>query len=142
MINYKNNILSRKNYLENEGHNETNKFKENEKIIDYNYNEYLKGISSSESNKSKNETNYVSKKNHKIIIKIKKSLNDKLILNNRSAIEQKIKRLNQNNYLNMNIKNNKDLLKFKRVILKRKKFHNDISKSIAIENNALRKIII
>ena len=30
------------------------------------YNEYLKGISSSESNKSKNETNYVSKKNHKI----------------------------------------------------------------------------
>ena len=142
LINYKNNILSRKNYLENEGHNETNKFKENEKIIDYNYNEYLKGISSSESNKSKNETNYVSKKNHKIIIKIKKSLNDKLILNNRSAIEQKIKRLNQNNYLNMNIKNNKDLLKLKRVILKRKKFHNDISKSIAIENNALRKIII
>ena len=42
----------------------------------------------------------------------------------------------------MNIKNNKDLLKLKRVILKRKKFHNDISKSIAIENNALRKIII
>ena len=128
--------------MENEGHNETNKFKENEKIIDYNYNEYLKGISSSESNKSKNETNYVSKKNHKIIIKIKKSLNDKLILNSRSAIEQKIKRLNQNNYLYMNIKNNKDLLKLKRVILKRKKFHNDISKSIAIENNALRKIII
>ena len=100
MINYKNNILSRKNYLENEGHNETNKFKENEKIIDYNYNEYLKGISSSELNKSKNETNYVSKKNHKIIIKIKKSLNDKLILNNRSAIEQKIKRLNQNTLFN------------------------------------------
>ena len=100
LINYKNNILIIKNYLENEGHNETNKFKENEKIIDNNYNEYLKGISSSESNKSENETNYVSIKNHKIIIKIKKSLNDKLILNNRSAIEQKIKILNQNTLFN------------------------------------------
>ena len=137
---YTNSIKSRKNYFEDEDHKENNKSKENKKIIDDVYNEYLKGISSSESDQSKSETNIVSEKNHKIVIKKIKPLNDKF---HKGLMAQSLKQQIQNNYFsNMMFKNYKNLFKFKRIISNRKKFLDDISKSIAIENHALRKKIM
>ena len=137
MSDYTNSIKSWKNYFEDEEHKENNKSKENKKIIDDVYNEYLKGISSSESDQSKSETNIVSKKNHKIVIKKIKPLNDKF---DKGLMAQSLKQQIQNNYFsNMMFKN---LFKFKRIISNRKKFFDDISKSIAIENHALRKKIM
>ena len=69
LLDNKNNIRSKINYSikkskenkenkKNEEHNGNYKLNENDKIIDDNYNEYLKGIiTSSESNKSKSEKN-------------------------------------------------------------------------------------
>ena len=89
---------------------------------------------------SKRETNIVSKKNHKIVIKKIKPLNDKF---DKGVMAQNLKHQIQNNYFsNMMFKNHKNLFKFKRIISNRKKFLDDISKSIAIENHALRKKIM
>ena len=71
LLDNKNNIRSKINYSikkskenkenkKNEEHNGNYKLNENDKIIDDNYNEYLKGIiTSSESNKSKSEKNII-----------------------------------------------------------------------------------
>ena len=74
LLDNKNNIRSKKNYTikkskenkkdkenkKNDEHNGNYKLNEDDKIIDDNYNEYLKGIiTSSESNKSKSEKNII-----------------------------------------------------------------------------------
>ena len=141
-IDYKNNIQSRRNYSEDEDHNENNKSKGNQKIIDDIYNDYLKNISSSKSKQSNIETNIVSKKNHKIIIRNIKPLNGKLILKDKSIIDQNLKRQNQNNNSNMLFKNYKNLFKIRKLNSNRIKFLDDNSKSIEKENHTLRKKIM
>ena len=88
-----------------------------EKIIDDNYNEYLKSISSSDSEKKKNKENNISKKNNKV--KIKK-LKNKILLYDKADIYHNIKRININNNSNIIIQNNK-LSKFKKLISNRNK---------------------
>ena len=154
-LDYKNNIKSKKNYSidiskenkknnkqkENKGYKGNYELKKNDKIIDDNYNEYLKGISSSESNKSKSEANILSKKNNEISFKKIKAWKSKLLLNDRSENAKTLKRLNQFNYSNIMFRNNKKLLQFRKLNSNKRKISDDISNSIIIENHAVREKI-
>ena len=154
-LDYKNNIKSKKNYSidiskenkknnkqkENKGYKGNYELKKNDKIIDDNYNEYLKGISSSESNKSKSEVNILSKKNNEISFKKIKPWKSKLLLNDRSENAKTLKRLNQFNYSNIMFRNNKKLLQFRKLNSNKRKISDDISNSIIIENHAVREKI-
>ena len=133
--NYNNKKLREdKNYIEINEHKEylkylkNNNSKKQKKIIDDNYNEYLKGISSSssKSNKSKNEIRNINNKNHILIIQNLKSIKDDLSLNDKFNISKYKKRLYKNNDSSIIIKNNL----------------NDMSKGIILENNILRKKIM
>ena len=147
----RNNLIDKTKKIKNNNYNhqkhkfydEHNKSNENEKIIDDNYNEYLKDISSSESNNIKFEPNILFKKSGKVSNKRLKPLNNKLPLNDKSEINQYIKRLNKYNYSNIIIKNNKKLFELKKLNSNRKKnmddFSKSISKSIVIENSTSRK---
>ena len=127
---------------DNKENNMYNKTKEIKNIIDDNYNEYLKDISSSDSNKSNRETKNINIKNQKFLIKKSKSLKYKLALNIcQKEIKQYTKRINKYNNSNITIKNNNNLLEFKKPFTNRMKLE-DISKCITIENPILRKKLI
>ncbi len=110
--------------------NKNNNVIEKEKIIDDNYNEYLKGISSL-SNKSKSEVKRLSRQNHKNKIK---NLKNYLLLYDKSDIYQNIKRINNNRSSTMIKKNNK-------FFFNRSQSLKNINKSVSIENPLLRKKI-
>ena len=127
---------------DNKENNMYNKTKEIKNIIDDNYNEYLKDISSSDSNKSNRETKNINIKNQKFLIKKSKSLKYKLALNIcQKEIKQYTKRINKYNNSNITIKNNNNLLEFKKPFTNRMKLE-DISKCITIEYPILRKKLI
>ena len=160
LLDSKNNSQSKKNNLieksnknkKNKNQNELSKNKENNKsnehvkIVDDNYKEYLKGISSSESNKTKRKTINIIKKNNQFLNKSLKSLKNKLLLNDKSGIFQQVKRLDKYHYSNIIIKNNKKLIELKKLISNERKNMDDlskeISKSIIIENPFIRKKIM
>ena len=125
---------------------DNNKPKNNNDIIDDNYKEYLKDITSAESNKSKSERKNINRKNPKLMIKNLKQIKFEIPLNDKNEIFQYKKRLNKYNYSNMLIKNNKKLFEFKKFISNRKKSLDDInrsiSKSIIIENLVFGKKIM
>ena len=106
------------------------------KIVD-NYKEYLKGISSSESNKIRKLK--IINKNEQVLNKSIKPLNNKLLSNDKSEIFQKIKRLNNYYYSNIIIKNNKKLLELKKNRKNSNNITKSFSKSFVIENPFLRK---
>ena len=149
----KNNLIEKSNKAKKtENQNEQPKNKENNKsnekvkIIDDNYKEYLKGISSSESNKTKRRTINIIKKNNQFSNKTLKSIKNKLLLNDKSGIFQHVKRLDKYHYSNIIIKNNKKLIELKKIISNERKNLDDlskeISKSIIIENPFIRKKIM
>ena len=107
-----------------------------EKIIDDNYNEYLKGISLSNTNRIKREITKLSKKNHKAKIK---SLKNDIFSYDKADIYHNIKRINNNNNNLSPIKTNKNFFKFKKYISNRNKSLEDIIKNNDIENNIIRK---
>ena len=111
--------------------NKNNNVIEKEKIIDDNYNEYLKGISSTLSNKSKSEVKRLSRQNHKNKIK---NLKNYLLLYDKSDIYQNIKRINNNRSSTMIKQNNK-------FFFNRSQSLKNINKSVSIENPLLRKKI-
>ena len=123
-----------------------NKSKNNNDIIDDNYKEYLKDITSAESNKSKSERKNINKQNPKLMIKNLKQIKFEIPLNDKNEIFQYKKRLNKYNYSNMLIKNNKKLFEFKKFVTNRKKSLDDInrsiSKSMIIENLVFGKKIM
>ena len=125
---------------------DNNKPKNNNDIIDDNYKEYLKDITSAESNKSKSERKNINRKNPKLMIKNLKQIKFEIPLNDKNEIFQYKKRLNKYNYSNMLIKNSKKLFEFKKFISNRKKSLDDInrsiSKSIIIENLVFGKKIM
>ena len=112
-------------------HEENNSSKEHDRIIDDNYKEYLKDITSANSNKSKSERKNVNRKNPILIIKNLKPIKKELSLNDKSEISQYKKRLNKYNYSNVMIKNNKKLFEFKKFVSNRKNSLDDISRSIS-----------
>ena len=116
-------------------YNEENKSNKKEKIIDDNYNEYLKDISSSNSNKSKSDKKNINNKNHKVIIKALKPIKKGFLLNDKSETNKDISS-------NKIIKNIKKLFEYKRPISIIRKNNDDINKSIAIENYFLRNKIV
>ena len=145
LFNYENSIITKRfeNSNENINQDEFNKSKTRKKIIDYNYNGYLKGFSLSDRKDSRETTNII-KKNHKCLIKSLKQLNNnnKVSLIDESEINeiyQYRKLLNKNNYSNIIINNNKKLFKFKKLNSNRSKNINDIYKSIKVENYVLLK---
>ena len=125
---------------------DNNKPKNNNDIIDDNYKEYLKDITSAESNKSKSERKNINRKNPKLMIKNLKQIKFEIPLNDKNEIFQYKKRLNKYNYSNMLIKNNKKLFEFKKFVSNRKKSLDDInrsiSKSMIIENLVFGKKIM
>ena len=125
---------------------DNNKSKNNNDIIDDNYKEYLKEVTSAESNKSKSERKNINRKNPKLMIKNLKQIKFEIPLNDKNEIFQYKKRLNKYNYSNMLIKNNKKLFEFKKFVTNRKKSLDDInrsiSKSIIIENLVFGKKIM
>ena len=125
---------------------DNNKSKNNNDIIDDNYKEYLKEITSAESNKSKTERKNINKQNPKLMIKNLKQIKFEIPLNDKNEIFQYKKRLNKYNYSNMLIKNSKKLFEFKKFVSNRKKSLDDInrsiSKSIIIENLVFGKKIM
>ena len=116
-------------------YNEENKSNKKEKIIDDNYNEYLKDISSSNSNKSKSDKKNINNKNHKVIIKTLKPIKKGFLLIDKSETNKDISS-------NKIIKNIKKLFEYKRPISIIRKNNDDINKSIAIENYFLRNKIV
>ena len=157
LFDFKDNIRSKKNKLfeelkeikksiDHQEHRENKEHKESngqEKIIDDNYNEYLKGISSSETNNCKIEEKNFTIKKPNVLNKRLKPLNNNLSLNENSEIYQYIQRLNKYNYSSIIIKNNKKLHELKKLIIERRKnlddFSKSINKSIVIENHFSRK---
>ena len=116
-------------------YNEENKSNKKEKIIDDNYNEYLKDISSSNSNKSKSDKKNINNKNHKVIIKTLKPIKKGFLLNDKSETNKDISS-------NKIIKNIKKLFEYKRPISIIRKNNDDINKSIVLENYFLRNKIV
>ena len=100
---------------------------EKEKIVDDNYNEYLKGISSNVSNENKSEVKRLSRQNHK---NKSKNLKKYLFLYDKSDIYHNIKRINNNNSSTMIKKN-------KKFFLNRSQSMKNMS--VSIENPLLRK---
>ena len=133
-------------HKENKENKKINKSNKHIRIIDDNYKEYLKGISSSESNKTKRKTIYIAKKNNQVVNRSIKPLNNKLSLNDKSEIFQNMKKLNKYNYSNIIVKNNKKLFQLKKLISTGRKnledMSKEISKSIVIENPFIRKKIM
>ena len=141
---HKNNIFNQKYYLieKSKEDNEIKNYKSKEikKIIDDNYNEYLKGISISDSNISHSEIKNVDNKNQKAFIKKIKPSNNKLTSSdNENEIYQYKKRLNNYNFSRIIIKNNKILFKLKKIIANQRKNWEDISKCITIEKPVSKK---
>ena len=120
--------------IENKQNNIINK----EKIIDDNYNEYLKDISSSESNTSKNGAKNINKKSPKIKLK---NLKNNILLFNKAELYRKRNKINKNKNSNKKIENNNKLFGLNKINIKRPKIFDDISKSIDLENTILRKKI-
>ena len=152
IIRSKNNIIEKskeniknKNQKENKEYKEINTSKKPEKIIDEHYEEYLKGISSTDRYKSKSETKNANKKNPRFLIKNLKSLKKETSLSDKSELSQYKNRLNKYNYSNVIIKNNKKLLELKKIISNRRKKLDDnnknISKSMVIETLVFGKKI-
>ena len=134
--NYKNLMV----HIENQklDHNQSN---ETENIIYDNYNEYLKGISSSYSNDSERETKNINKNVNKFIFKSLKPLKNKLLLNDKRKIFPNQKRTNINNISDIMTKNNKKFFKVD-ILFSNKKDNQNSNKSIVIENLFLRKKIL
>ncbi len=123
-------IIKNKNNQEHKDNVYFNKSSGNKKIIDDNYKEYLKDISSSESNKS-------IKKNNKGINKSLEYLENKLSLKDKDGIFKRIKIIKKYNYSNININNNNKFFEFKKYDSDRRKNLNNnkiIIKTILIEN--------
>ena len=136
--NKKNILLKNDNLI-----NEFNKNQEQEKIIDYNYNEYLKSISSSESNKSKNDTNNISKLNFNHKMNNLTPLINKSSIYDKMDIYSNIKRVNKNKITRIIKKdNNIEILKIRKLASYRRKFLKNINKNITLENLILRKKIL
>lgn len=111
-----------------------------EKIIDENYNEYLKDISSSESNKSKSKSG--SKNKNKKCRKVKiKNLKNKILLFNKAEIYRNSNGINKNKNSYKIIENNSKFFGLNKIMINRPKINDDISKSIDLENPILRKKI-
>ena len=105
-----------------------NKSLEKEKIIDNDYNQYLKGIPSTESDKSKSKEKKSNKKSPKTK---NKNLKLNVSLYDKTDIYHNIKRIKINNNSNKIIKNKvSKLSKFKKFILNRKNNPENKSKSI------------
>jgi hypothetical protein len=127
----------------NEDNKNCSKSKEKEKNIDDIYNEYLRDVSSSESNKIKSKSKNIIKKKYKYKICSIKSLKNKLLLNDKSEISQNIKRINENDNSNKKLRNNNNnYIKYMKLKLDRRKILEDNSKSIVIKNPLLRKKIM
>ena len=136
--NKKNILLKNDNLI-----NEFNKNQEQEKIIDDNYNEYLKSISSSESNKSKNDTNNISKLNFNHKMNNLTPLINKSSIYDKMDIYSNIKRVNKNKITRIIKKdNNIEILKIRKLASYRRKFLKNINKNITLENLILRKKIL
>ena len=125
---------------EKEDNKNCNISKGKEKNIDDIYKEYLNGISSSESNKSKSKN--LSKKKYQYKICSIKSLKNKFLLNSKNEISQSIRKINENNNSNKNIKNHFNFTKYIKFNLDRRKILEDNCKNIAIKNPLLRKKIM
>ena len=126
--NFKDTNLNKVN-KEGKNHNESI---EQEKIINNNFNEYLKDVSSSDSNKSKSEAKNENLKNHKYLIKKVKPLKNKLSFKETNKIYKYMQRMKKTYDLNMVI-NNKKFIPNKRINLE------DINKDIIILNPVSRK---
>ena len=136
-----------KNIILNKDNNLIKKFKnhkEHETIINDNYKEYLKGISSSESNKSKSEINKLIKRNLNHKIKNLQSLLNKSIIYEKKNIYSNTKRTNKtnNSYTKIKKDNYNKILKLKKFIPHRSKFLEHINKSITIGNPNLKEKIL
>jgi hypothetical protein len=110
---------------------------ENEKIIDDNYNEYLKGISSTVSNKSRIDVKRLSCRKHKNKIK---NLKNYILLYDKYDIYHNIKKINNNNSNTMIKKNNK-FFKIKKFVFNRSQNMKNINRSVSIENPIIRNRI-
>ena len=153
LIDYKNSKISKntniikkskqdkkiKNKSENK---KNNKSKEKEVMIDDNYNEYLKGISSSDSNMSKSEFKNIKDINIKAQYENCIPIKNKLYLNDKREINEDIKRLNKNKYPIKIIKNIKKLLEYRQPNSNLRKKNEDNTKNILIENPFIRKKIM
>ena len=104
-------FIKNKNQPVNKENKELNNLRAKIKIIDNIYNEYLKGISSSESNKRIKRI--MNKNINNIINKSLKSLKDRLSFDDKNELFRHIKRLKKYNYSSIIIKNNKSLLESK-----------------------------
>jgi len=136
--NAQNNLQKIKGFLSAYNKRKNKNLNEKEKIIDDNYNEYLKGISSDDMDKNEEKTKTISKKNNKDKFN---RIKNKILLFDKNEIYSNIKRINNNNNSNIIIKNNNNnkFSKFKAFILNSKKSIETISKSINIKNSILRK---
>ena len=136
-----------KNIILNKDNNLIKKFKnhkEHETIINDNYKEYLKSISSSESNKSKSEINKLIKRNRNHKIKNLQSLLNKSTIYEKKNIYSNTKRTNKtnNSYTKIKKDNYNKILKLKKFISHRSKFLEHINKSITIGNPNLKEKIL
>ena len=136
-----------KNIILNKDNNLIKKFKnhkEHETIINDNYKEYLKSISSSESNKSKSEINKLIKRNLNHKIKNLQSLLNKSTIYEKKNIYSNTKRTNKtnNSYTKIKKDNYNKILKLKKFIPHRSKFLEHINKSITIGNPNLKEKIL
>ena len=120
------------NKVNKEGKNHNESIEQEKIIINNNLNEYLKDVSSSDSNKSKSEAKNENLKNHKFIIKKLKPLKNKLSLKETNKIYKYMQRMKKTYDLNMVI-NNKKFIPNKRINLE------DINKDIIILNPVSRK---
>jgi len=135
--NAQNNLQKIKGFLSAYNKRKNKNLNEKEKIIDDNYKEYLKGISSDESDENKTKSKIFNKKNNKV--KFNK-IKNKILLFDKSDIYSNIKRINNNSNSNIIIKNNNNKYsRFKTFIINRKKSFENVSKSINIKNSILRK---
>ena len=109
-----------------------------------NYNEYLKSISSSESNKSKSEINKLIKRNLNHKIKNLQSLINKSSIYEKKNIYINTKRTNKTNNSDIKIKkdNYNEILKFRKFISHRHKYLAHINKSVTIGNSNLKEKIL
>ena len=115
---------------------------EKEKIVDDNYNEYLKGISSSDWNISKSEIKNIKDINDIAQYENCKPIKNKLYLNDKREINEDIKRLNKNKYPIKIIKNIKKLLEYRQPNSNLRKKNEANKKNILIENPFIRKKIM
>ena len=96
--------------------------REQKNIIDDNYNVYLKGISSSDSNITKKDIKNISKINMNNNDKNLKSLINKISLYDKTDIYNNIKKINNNNNSNIPFKKDKIFKLRKKFIFIEEKF--------------------